>query len=69
MTKSDQKFALIGRPCVQIDVPCPSCGHSNDLCKVSMCTICDQSLVGKGGRLEVKSSVSCPSCGSKENQL
>ena len=52
-----------GRPCIQIKVLCPSCGHCNDLCRVSKCSICDESLVGKGGRLEEISTVCCPSCG------
>ena len=30
---------LIGRPWKPIDVLCPSCGHSNDLCRVSKCSI------------------------------
>ena len=36
------------------------CGHCNDLCRVSKCSICDQNLVGKAGRPEVRT---CPSCG------
>ena len=53
---------LIGRPCKPIDVLCPSCGHSNDLCRVTKCSICDQNLVGKAGRPEVLLRT-CSSCG------
>lgn len=57
--KGDQKQRgpLVGRPCMPLNVQCPSCGHRNDLRRVSKCPICDKSLVGKGGRPEVKSSI------------
>ena len=61
--KNEQKISLpVGRPCVQVDVLCPSCGHSNDVRKVSKCTICEQNLVDKAGRPDLKSTTPCPSC-------
>ena len=50
---------LIGRLWKPIDVLCPSYGHSNDLCRVSKCSFCNQRLVGKAGRPEVRTYPSC----------
>ena len=62
---NDEKTKVVGRPCsmpLKVDILCPSCGQSNDLREASNCTTCNQSLVSKGGKPEVKPTTQCP-CG------
>ena len=56
-TTSDKKIAQVD-PAYKLMY----CGHCNDLCRVSKCCICDQRLVGKGGRLEETSTVGLSLC-------
>ena len=62
-----EKTEVVSRPCtvlkIQDIILCPSCGHSNDLRETSKCTTCNHSLVSKGGKPHVMSTIPCPSCG------
>ena len=49
---SQPKSSLGGRPIKELNVPCPSCGHCNDVYKMNKCSKCDHLLLGKGGRPE-----------------